>query len=52
MTTLRANSGNESASAEFRISVTTSTLWGLAGIVVIVLSLLLSIGAVARFGRR
>ena len=52
MATLRANSGNESASAEFRISVTTSTLWGLGGIVVIALALLLSIGAVARFGRR
>ncbi len=52
MATLRANSGSESASAEFRLSVTTSTLWGLAGILVIIIALLLSVGAVARFGRR
>jgi uncharacterized membrane protein len=52
MATLRANSGSESASAEFRLSVTTSTLWGMAGILVIIIALLLSVGAVARFGRR
>ncbi|OGT82316.1 MAG: hypothetical protein A3H91_16200 [Gammaproteobacteria bacterium RIFCSPLOWO2_02_FULL_61_13] len=52
MATLRANSGSESASADFRLSVTTSTLWGMAGILVIVIALLLSVGAVARFGRR
>ena len=52
MATLRANSGSESASAEFRLSVTTSTLWGMAGILVIIVALLLSVGAVARFGRR
>lgn len=52
MATLRANSGSESASAEFRLSVTTSTLWGVLGIIVIAIALLLSVGAVARFGRR
>jgi len=52
MATMRANSGDESASAEFRLSVTTSTLWGMAGILVIIIALLLSVGAVARFGRR
>ena len=52
MATLRANSGSESASAEFRLSVTTSTLWGMTGILVIIIALLLSVGAVARFGRR
>ena len=52
MATLRANSGNESTSADFRLSVTTSTLWGVAGLVVIAIALLLSVGAVARFGRR
>ncbi len=52
MATLRADSGSESASAEFRLSVTTSTLWGMAGILVIAIALLLSVGAVARFGRR
>jgi len=52
MATLRAASGSESASADFRLSVTTSTLWGMAGILVIAIALLLSVGAVARFGRR
>jgi len=52
MATLRANSGSESASTDFRLAVTTSTLWGMVGILVIVIALLLSVGAVARFGRR
>ena len=52
MATLRAASGSESASADFRLSVTTSTLWGVAGLLVIAIALLLSVGAVARFGRR
>jgi len=52
MATLRAASGSESASADFRLAVTTSTLWGMVGILVIVVALLLSVGAVARFGRR
>ncbi|MCC6474743.1 MAG: hypothetical protein IT514_13470 [Burkholderiales bacterium] len=52
MATLRAASGSESASADFRISVTTSTLWGVAGVAIIAIALLLSVGAVARFGRR
>jgi uncharacterized membrane protein len=52
MATLRANSGGESASADFRITVTTSTLWGIAGVAVIAIALLLAVGAVARYGRR
>lgn len=52
MATLRASSGAESASAEFRLAVTTSTLWGVIGLVVIAIALLLSVGAVARYGRR
>jgi len=52
MATLRANSGSESASADFRLAVTTSTLWGMVGVLVIIIALLLSVGAVARFGRR
>ena len=52
MATLRARSGGESASGDFRITVTTSTLWGIVGVAVIAIALLLSVGAVARFGRR
>ena len=48
----RANGRGESASADFRITVTTSTLWGIAGIGIIAVALLVLLGAVARFGRR
>ena len=48
----RANGRGEQASADFRITVTTSTLWGAVGIAVIAVALLVLLGAVARFGRR
>jgi len=51
-TTIRASSaGGQSASANFRITVLTSTLWGAVGIGVIAVALL-AVFAVARFGRR
>jgi uncharacterized membrane protein len=52
MTTLRASSRGENASSQFRITVTTSTLWGMAGAGVIAAAVLLMVGAVARYGRR
>jgi uncharacterized membrane protein len=52
MVTVRANSRGESASSQFRITVATSTVWGMAGAGVIGIALLLMLGAVARFGRR
>ena len=48
----RANGRGESASADFRITVTTSTMWGIVGIAIIAIALLVLLGAVARFGRR
>jgi uncharacterized membrane protein len=48
----RANGRGESASADFRITVTTSTLWGIVGVGIIAVALLVLLGAVARFGRR
>lgn len=51
-TTIRATSRGESASSQFRITVTTSTVWGVAGAGVIGVALLLMLGAVVRFGRR
>jgi uncharacterized membrane protein len=52
-TTIRANSaGGQSESANFRITVLTSTLWGAVGIGVISLALLIVVFAVARYGRR
>ncbi|TMJ50155.1 MAG: hypothetical protein E6G85_19030 [Alphaproteobacteria bacterium] len=52
MTTIRATSRGENASSQFRITVTTSTVWGMAGAGIIGIALLLMLGAVARFGRR
>lgn len=49
---IRATSKGETASSQFRITVGTSTVWGVAGAGVIGVALLLMLGAVARFGRR
>jgi uncharacterized membrane protein len=52
VTTIRASSRGESGSASFRVTVTTSTMWGIAGVGIIGIALLVMVGAVARFGRR
>jgi uncharacterized membrane protein len=52
-TTIRASAaGGQSESANFRITVLTSTVWGAVGIGVIAVALLVVVFAVARFGRR
>jgi ABC-type glutathione transport system ATPase component len=50
MMSIRATSRGENASSQFRITVSTSTVWGMAGAGVIGIALLLMLGAVARFG--
>ncbi len=52
VTTIRAAARGESASTNFRVTVTTSTMWGIAGVGIIGIALLVMVGAVARFGRR
>ncbi len=52
MTNVRATSRGESASTQFRVTVQTSTMWGMAGAGIIGAALLIMVGAVARFGRR
>src|ERR1700726_1255901 len=52
VTTIRASARGESASSTFRVTVTTSTMWGIAGVGIIGVALLVMVGAVARFGRR
>lgn len=52
VTTLNASSRGENGSANFRVSVTTSTMWGVAGVGIIGAALLIMVGAVARYGRR
>lgn len=52
VTTIRAAARGESASTTFRVTVTTSTLWGVAGVGAIGIALLVLVGAVSWFGRR
>src|SRR6202034_4255856 len=52
VTNIRAATRGESASTPFRVPVTPSTMWGIAGIGIIGAALLVLVGAVARFGRR
>jgi uncharacterized membrane protein len=52
MTTMRAGTEADSSSADFRITVSTSTLWGIVGAGIIAAALVVAVGAVARFGRR
>lgn len=52
MVTLLATGQGDSASGDFRITVKSSNLWGIWGVVVIAIAVLILVGAVARFGRR
>jgi uncharacterized membrane protein len=52
MVTVRANAGDVSASSDFRITVVTSRLWGLVGIVVVLAAVAVVLQAVQRYGRR
>ncbi len=53
MVTLRARSeGAGTSSTDFRVTVTTSTLWGIVGLAIIAVAVLVVALAVARFGRR
>jgi uncharacterized membrane protein len=52
MATVRASSRGETASTDFRVTVGTSTVWGMVGFGIIAVALLVMFGAVTRFGRR
>jgi uncharacterized repeat protein (TIGR01451 family) len=51
-TTLRTASRGDTASSQVRVTVVTSTVWGIAGVGIIAAALLIMVGAVVRFGRR
>jgi uncharacterized repeat protein (TIGR01451 family) len=52
MMSVRANGDAVSESVNYRVTVLTSTVWGVVGLGVIAASLLVLLGAVGRFGRR
>ena len=49
---MEADGDGVSQSASYRVTVQTSTLWGVTGVAVIGAALLVLVGAVGRFGRR
>ena len=52
MVSLNAASHGENASAQYRVTVSTSTMWGMMGAGIIGIALIVMVGAIARFGRR
>ncbi len=52
MTSVRASAQGEQASGDFRVQVSTSTMWGIVGAGILGIALLIMVGAVARFGLR
>jgi uncharacterized membrane protein len=52
MLTLRASAGSAQTSADYRVTVQTSTLWGLVGVALIAVAVGAVGFAVSRFGRR
>jgi len=52
MLNLRALHGGSNKSADFRVTVRTSTLWGVAGVAVIAAALIVLVAAMLRYGRR
>jgi len=52
MVAVRASGDGISEAVNYRVTVTTSTMWGIVGLGVIAASLLVLLGAVGRFGRR
>ena len=52
MANVRASAQGEQATGDFRVTVATSTMWGIVGAGILGIALLVMVGAVARFGRR
>jgi uncharacterized membrane protein len=52
MLSLNAASRGENASAQYRVTVSTSTMWGMTGAGIIGIALIIMVGAIARYGRR
>jgi len=52
MVTLKARGDQDGASADFRVTVETSTMWGLVGVIIIVVALAALVLVFRRYGRR
>jgi uncharacterized membrane protein len=52
MVAMTASGDGASASSDFRVTVRTSTMWGIVGVLVIAAALIVLVLAVVRYGRR
>jgi len=52
MVAMRAIHGGANKSSDFRVTVRTSTLWGIAGVAIIAAALIVLVAAMLRYGRR
>lgn len=52
MVDLQATSQGQSVTGDLRVSVMTSSMWGIIGAIILAIAVLILVGAVARYGRR
>jgi uncharacterized membrane protein len=52
MVDLQALSQGQSVTGDLRVSVVTSSMWGIIGAIILAIAILILVGAVARYGRR
>lgn len=52
MVDLQATSQGQSVGGNLRVSVITSSMWGIIGAIIVAIAVLILVGAVARYGRR
>ncbi|HEU0230891.1 MAG TPA: NEW3 domain-containing protein [Burkholderiaceae bacterium] len=52
MVDLQATSQGQSVDGNLRVSVVTSSMWGIIGAIIVAIAVLILVGAVARYGRR
>lgn len=52
MVNLQATSQGQSVNGDLRVSVVTSSMWGIIGAIILAIAVLILVGAVARYGRR
>jgi uncharacterized membrane protein len=52
MVDLQAVSQGQSVTGDLRVSVVTSSMWGIIGAIILAIAILILVGAVARYGRR
>ena len=52
MVQIRANGDGVSKEVDYRVTVETSTMWGIIGVAIIAIAVIVLLGAIFRYGRR